>query len=104
MPHTWQTLGNTRGYVGVAWYRLDFDAPAEWQNQFVRIEFEAAYHTAQVFLNGVPIGEHIGKGYTPSRVTHLRRSTMARRTRCCASGQQLFGLEVASPKVLRLGK
>jgi beta-galactosidase len=64
VPHTWQTLGNTPDYVGVAWYRLDFDAPVEWQNQFVRFEFEAAYHTAQVFLNSVSIGEHIGKGYT----------------------------------------
>ncbi len=64
VPHTWQTLGNSPDYVGVAWYRLAFDAPNEWRNQFVRIEFEAVYHSAAVFLNGAYIGEHIGKGYT----------------------------------------
>src|SRR5258708_25699356 len=51
-PHTCQTLCNSPDYLGVAWYRLAFDAPSEWRNQFVRIEFEAVYHTADVFLNG----------------------------------------------------
>lgn len=64
VPHTWQTLGRKPEYVGVAWYRLDIAAPEGWKNKFVRIEFEAAYHTAQVYLNGQPVGEHIGKGYT----------------------------------------
>jgi beta-glucuronidase len=67
VPHTWQTLGRNPDYVGVAWYRLEISAPATWRSQFVRVEFEAVYHSAQVFLNGQPVGEHIGKGYTEFR-------------------------------------
>lgn len=64
VPHTWQSLGRTPDYVGIAWYRLRFEAPAIWISQHVRIEFEAVNHTAYVFVNGKPIGEHVGKGYT----------------------------------------
>jgi beta-galactosidase len=64
VPHTWQALGGTPDYVGVAWYRRELFAPETWRTLFVRVEFEAAYHTAHVFLNDAPIGQHIGKGYT----------------------------------------
>ena len=64
VPHTWQTLGRNPDYVGVAWYRTHIPALEEWQDRFVRIEFEAVFHTAHVFLNSVEIGRHIGKGYT----------------------------------------
>jgi len=64
VPHTWQALSGTPEYVGVAWYRRELFAPEIWRTLFVRIEFQGAYHTAYVFLNGTSIGEHIGKGYT----------------------------------------
>ena len=64
VPHTWQSLGRSPEYSGVAWYRLRFQAPPIWTAQHVRIEFEAVSHTAHLFLNGKPIGEHVGKGYT----------------------------------------
>ncbi len=64
VPHTWQSLGRAPDYVGIAWYRIHFEAPETWSSQHVRIEFEAVNHTAHVFLNGKPIGEHVGKGYT----------------------------------------
>jgi len=48
----------------MASYRLRFQAPANWASQYVRIEFEAVNHTSHVFLNGKPVGEHVGKGYT----------------------------------------
>jgi beta-galactosidase len=64
VPHTWQALADNPAYVGVAWYRLDFTAPPEWVEQFVRIEFEAVTHTAHIFLNGKPAGQHAGKPYT----------------------------------------
>lgn len=64
VPHTWQTLGREPEYVGVAWYRTEIAAPEEWRQKFVRVEFEAVFHTAQVHLNGQPVDEHIGKGYT----------------------------------------
>ncbi|WP_109486303.1 glycoside hydrolase family 2 protein [Occallatibacter savannae] len=65
VPHTWQSLGRSPEYVGVAWYRLRLDAPNKWAaSRCVRIEFEAVNHTAHVFLNGKAVGEHVGRGYT----------------------------------------
>lgn len=64
VPHTWQALGGSPDYVGVAWYQRSLLVPSDWRTQFVRVEFEAVYHTAHVFLNDEPVGEHIGKGYT----------------------------------------
>src|SRR5258708_32733171 len=54
-PHTWQTLGNSPDYVGVAWYRLAFDAPSEWRNQFVRIEFQGGDYPTGCFFKGTSL-------------------------------------------------
>lgn len=64
VPHTWQIAENSAGYLGPAWYRKRFDVPPEWLAKTVRIEFEAVTHSAGVKLNGTPVGEHVGKGYT----------------------------------------
>ena len=47
-----------------AWYRRDFDVPAEWQNQTVTLKFGAANYIADVWLNGHWLGYHEG-GSTP---------------------------------------
>lgn len=62
VPHTWQT--EHPDHLGVAHYQREFHAPAAWAGQRVRVEFEAVYHTAEVSLNGQPVGRHAGKGYT----------------------------------------
>jgi beta-glucuronidase len=64
VPHTWQTTTAGFSYLGVAWYRKVFDAPSSWRERFVRIEFEAVFHSAKVWLNGKRVGEHLRKGYT----------------------------------------
>jgi beta-galactosidase/beta-glucuronidase len=64
VPSTWQVAPKTVDYLGPAWYRREFDAPETWRGRIVRIEFEAVYHTALVFINGKRAGEHIGQGYT----------------------------------------
>jgi beta-glucuronidase len=64
VPHTWNVEAETVDYEGSGWYRRDLDVPAEWKELWVRAEFEAAFHTARVWLNGEPAGEHVGKGYT----------------------------------------
>src|SRR3984957_20971774 len=46
VPHTWQVEGPLIDYRGVAWYWRRFDAPATWQRNAVRVEFEAVFHTA----------------------------------------------------------
>src|SRR5260370_8677565 len=64
VPHTWQVDPALVDYRGVAWYRRTFVAPREWQNSAVRLEFEAVFHTANIWANGEPAGEHVRKGYT----------------------------------------
>jgi beta-glucuronidase len=64
VPHTWQVEPENAGYRGLAWYRRTFDAPRAWSERAVRVEFEAVFHTAAVWVNGKEAGRHIGKGYT----------------------------------------
>ena len=64
VPHTWQVLPDKADYQGVAWYRTGFEAPRHWAGRTVRIEFEAVYHSAKVWLNGKLLGEHLRRGYT----------------------------------------
>jgi beta-glucuronidase len=64
VPHTWQIEPASAEYYGVGWYRRRFAAPPEWQGGCVRVEFQAVFHSARVWLNGRPVGEHLRKGYT----------------------------------------
>ena len=64
VPHTWQVERPFVEYRSVAWYRRTLEAPREWQNSAVRIEFEAVFHTASIWVNGELAGEHARKGYT----------------------------------------
>jgi len=75
VPHTWQVEPPFVEYRSVAWYRRTFEAPSEWQDSAVRIEFEAVFHTATIWVNGELAGEHARKGYTAFvlDITHLLR-------------------------------
>jgi beta-glucuronidase len=64
VPHTWQIEADSAEYYGVAWYRRRFAAPPEWRGACVRVEFQAVFHSASVWVNGRPAGEHLRKGYT----------------------------------------
>jgi beta-galactosidase len=64
VPHTWQVEDGHTEYYGVAWYRRTIVPRPEWVGRAVRVEFEAVFHSATVWLNGVELGEHKGKGYT----------------------------------------
>jgi beta-glucuronidase len=64
VPHTWQIEPGSEDYYGAAWYWRSFEAPPAWPAKAVHIEFEAAFHTATVWINGRPVGRHAGKGYT----------------------------------------
>lgn len=64
VPHTWQVEVPLTDYNGVAWYRHSFDVPERWRGCAVRVEFEAVFHSATVWINGVLVGEHLRKGYT----------------------------------------
>jgi beta-glucuronidase len=73
VPHTWQVDPAFVDYRGAAWYRRTFDVPSAWQNSAVRVEFEAVFHTATIWVNGELAGEHVRKGYTAFvlDITHL---------------------------------
>src|SRR5262249_42643194 len=83
VPHTWQVEPSLAAYRGVAWYKRDFDVAEHWAGCAVRIEFEAVFHTATVWINGELAGEHARKGYTSYTldITRLvrpgRRNTIA---------------------------
>jgi len=64
VPHTWQIEAPLTEYRGVAWYRRTFDVYPGWQQSTVRIEFEAVFHSAHVWINGASAGEHARKAYT----------------------------------------
>lgn len=74
-PHTWQIDPIFADYRGVAWYFRTFDAPSDWQDSAIRLEFEAVFHTAKIWVNGQFAGEHARKGYTAFilEITHLLR-------------------------------
>jgi beta-glucuronidase len=63
VPHTWQVSEDSAGYLGVAWYRRSFELPEAWSRKVIRLEFEAVFHSAVVWLNGQKMGSHLGKGY-----------------------------------------
>lgn len=67
IPHTWNakdTLDDTPGYRrGVGWYRRSVSIPAALNGKRIYLYFEGVGQTAEVFVNGRPIGRHIG-GYT----------------------------------------
>ncbi len=80
VPHTWQIESPLTGYRGVAWYWRTFDlppgsTPGGGREYTVRVEFEAVFHSATVWVNGAPAGEHTRKGYTAFTldITHLLR-------------------------------
>ncbi len=63
LPHTFDndTDPPQAGYYrGPAWYRKAFHAPQQWRGRRVFVRFGAASLVAQVYLNGVAIGEHRG--------------------------------------------
>jgi beta-glucuronidase len=64
VPHTWQIEQDSPDYFGLAWYRRALEVPHHWTDKTVRIEFEAVFHSASVWVNGNEAGHHLRKGYT----------------------------------------
>lgn len=64
VPHTWQIEAPLVNFRGDAWYTKTFFVPSSWAQAVVRVEFEAVFHSATVWVNGQMAGEHLRKGYT----------------------------------------
>ena len=74
VPHTWNRVGyyladpdshinrvdNINKTQGVGWYELNFAGPGLEGGQRAWLQFDAASRTAEVWLNGVRLGEHRG--------------------------------------------
>lgn len=74
VPHTWNRVGyylpgaatrvNTaekvNTYQGEGWYRLTFTPPSSFEDKHVWLQFDAVSHVAEVWLNGVRLGQHEG--------------------------------------------
>jgi Glycosyl hydrolases family 2/Glycosyl hydrolases family 2, sugar binding domain len=43
-------------YTGIAWYRIDIDVPASWQDQAARAIFDGVDDSFELWLNGEPAG------------------------------------------------
>jgi hypothetical protein len=63
VPHTWQIAADSAAFYGAGWYERVFDVPQEWDGAVVRMEFEAVFHSATVWINDRPAGQHLRKGY-----------------------------------------
>ncbi|HSF32504.1 MAG TPA: glycoside hydrolase family 2 TIM barrel-domain containing protein [Candidatus Tectomicrobia bacterium] len=67
VPHTWNVMPEYADYAGIAWYRRRLTLPRIAGEAHVRLRFGAIFYLAQVWWNGVYLGEHEG-GYTPFEV------------------------------------
>jgi beta-galactosidase len=66
LPHTWNTtdvMDDEPGYYrGIGWYKKKLYINPSWKEKDVYVFFEGASQVAEVFINGKPVGNHIG-GY-----------------------------------------
>ena len=68
LPHSWDVGPDnpftTRGHFrGIGWYRTRIDPPSTWQGRCLRLNFKGVMQVADVWLNGVHVGGHVG-GFT----------------------------------------
>ena len=65
LPHSFSTpyFQAPEVYVGYGWYRKDLMLKDVPPGRRVSLEFEGAFQTADVYVNGIKVGRHRG-GYT----------------------------------------
>ena len=74
VPHTWNAVDGADGgnpgveayHRGVGWYRRNVQVPASMAGQQIFLQFAGANQVADVYVNGVHLGQHIG-GYSRFR-------------------------------------
>ena len=64
--HGYKPLGRKYPETSVGWYRRTFDIPKEDAGRRISVEFDGAFRSALIFLNGYFIGRN-DNGYAPFR-------------------------------------
>jgi beta-glucuronidase len=65
VPCSWNDLfDDARNYFGAAWYETEFHLDPAWKGQRIHLRFGSAVYRAKVWVNGQPMGEHVG-GHLP---------------------------------------
>ncbi|MBN1922481.1 MAG: glycoside hydrolase family 2 [Anaerolineae bacterium] len=66
VPAPWQATAELRDFNDAGWYRCGLNLPATWlaEERVIILHFGAVDYFAEVWLNGILIGEHEG-GYLP---------------------------------------
>jgi beta-galactosidase len=64
VPHTWNTMPGLENYWGKGWYEKNLEIPAKMKGRLLRLQFDAVYHDATIWVNGIKAGGHYGVGYT----------------------------------------
>src|SRR6202034_2917208 len=62
--HGYKPLGRRYPETSIGWYRRTFDIPKENEGRRISIEFDGAFRSALIFLNGYFIGRN-DNGYAP---------------------------------------
>jgi len=63
VPHVWNVEKGLEKYWGDSWYERKFEISNSDMGKIFRIQFDAIYHSAIIYINGKKAGEHIGSGY-----------------------------------------
>jgi len=69
VPASWNDqFEDERDNLGPAWYQTDFDFPRRWSEQRIILRFNSVNYLADVWLNGVRLGdsENPGAGLAPA--------------------------------------
>jgi beta-galactosidase len=64
--HGYKPLGRRYPETSIGWYRRTFDIPKEDEGRRITVEFDGAFRSALVFLNGYFVGRN-DNGYAPFR-------------------------------------
>ncbi len=64
--HGYKPLGRRYPETSVGWYRREFDVPASDEGRRIAVEFDGAFRSVLVFVNGCFIGRN-DNGYAPFR-------------------------------------